>query len=164
MRFNTHLLGGGLLLWMLGFSGVELLLGLLLSVLPDIDTPRSHIGRIFPFSGWIEENIGHRSITHSLLFVVVAALGGGLGPLVGALSHILLDMLTPNGVQLLWPENMNFIILGGTIPTGSNKERVVFALMLLAGIVFGYMQLCNLESREILRNLFRGDLMVCKYL
>ena len=38
------------------------------SVLPDIDSPRSYIGRVLPYASIpIERQWGHRTITHSLL-------------------------------------------------------------------------------------------------
>ena len=40
------------------------------SLLPDIDTPTSSIGRpFFPLARWINQNMGHRTVTHSLLGV-----------------------------------------------------------------------------------------------
>ena len=161
MMARTHLLGSGLLLWVLGLGNIDLLCGLVFSVLPDIDTPRSFAGRLFPFSRQIEEQFGHRTVTHSLLFAGVVALGGGLGPSIGIASHLLLDMLTPNGIQLLWPANVNFVVLGGTIATGGDRERIVFALMLLACLVLSYMHFCKLSHMELLRNLIGGRL-VCR--
>jgi inner membrane protein len=47
----------------------------------------------------------------------------GTAPFLGILSHILLDMLTPSGVQLAWPKNTSYVILGGPVRTGSRTER-----------------------------------------
>ena len=94
------------------------------SLLPDIDTPTSSIGRpFFPLARWINQKIGHRTITHSFLgMAVFAALVLGatwlLSPgategstllyygwllILGYGSHILVDTLNKTGVELFWP-------------------------------------------------------------
>jgi len=38
------------------------------SLLPDIDTPTSSVGRpLFPLASWINRKVGHRTVTHSFL-------------------------------------------------------------------------------------------------
>ncbi|MDA2934071.1 metal-dependent hydrolase, partial [Acidobacteria bacterium AH-259-D05] len=45
------------------------------SLLPDIDTPTSSIGRpFFPLARWINQKIGHRTLTHSFLGMAIFAL------------------------------------------------------------------------------------------
>lgn len=82
-------------------------------LIPDIDHPKSFLGRaIQPISTILMATIGHRTLTHSLLFLFLISfvasmfnimLGFGLG--IGILSHIVLDLLTPktNGVAFLYP-------------------------------------------------------------
>ena len=82
-------------------------------LIPDIDHPKSFLGSaIQPVSTILMTTIGHRTLTHSLLFVFLISfvasmfnimLGVGLG--IGMLSHIVLDLLTPktNGVAFLYP-------------------------------------------------------------
>jgi inner membrane protein len=110
------------------------------SLLPDIDHPHSWVGRrVWPLSTIIAAVLGHRGATHSLLAVV----GCGwllfhdgtpralVAPvLVGYLSHLVGDLLTPRGLRLAWP-------LKGTwaLPlcrTGSPFEPVVVTALLLA--------------------------------
>jgi inner membrane protein len=84
------------------------------SVLPDVDTAASFIGRAFPFlSKRIERRFGHRTLTHSAVFV------GGLAILlfplsllvpdvyvcllIGYASHSFLDTMTVHGVKLFYP-------------------------------------------------------------
>ena len=44
------------------------------SLLPDIDTPTSSIGRpFFPLSRWINQKIGHRTVTHSFVGMAILA-------------------------------------------------------------------------------------------
>jgi len=84
------------------------------SVLPDVDTNASFIGRSLPFlSRRIERKFGHRTLTHSATFI--AALAIVLLPvylassdiyactLVGFASHPFLDTMTVHGVKLFYP-------------------------------------------------------------
>ncbi len=83
------------------------------SVLPDIDHPKSYLGRRFPLiSKIVNRAFGHRTFTHSLLFCVLVSVAlmqtntsVGIGTFFGILSHILLDILTPfsKGVSLFYP-------------------------------------------------------------
>ncbi len=91
------------------------------SLLPDIDHPSSWLGRrLWVVSKPLSKLIGHRGLTHSLLAVVgglalvqaihpstvVARLAEPL--VVGYLSHLAADALTPAGVPLLWPLKRRF--------------------------------------------------------
>jgi len=84
------------------------------SLLPDIDTTYSPLGRVVPFvSRWLERRIGHRTLTHSALLISGLALI--LIPLyefnrdiyicfmTGLASHPFLDTMTVNGVRLFSP-------------------------------------------------------------
>ncbi len=84
------------------------------SALPDIDTGASFIGKLFPFvSLRIERRFGHRTLTHSVIFLVPLALAtlplafvsGDLYAclLAGYVSHPLLDTVNVNGVKLFYP-------------------------------------------------------------
>lgn len=118
------------------------------SLLPDIDTQSSGIGRYArPVSHFIETRFGHRTITHSLLFTAI--LCGLLFPLAlyspgvwyaflyGYLSHLLLDTLNINGVPLLWPNPRQWWFFGSRrmrVPYGSPLEAtlsVVFVFLAL---------------------------------
>ncbi|MEM6429106.1 MAG: metal-dependent hydrolase [Deinococcota bacterium] len=90
------------------------------ALLPDVDTSTSGIGRWFgPVSGKLERTVGHRTLTHSLLGLVLTA---GLSSwlllltprawlwlLVGMLTHILLDAHNIQGVPLLYPLRLEFV-------------------------------------------------------
>src|ERR1700728_1161196 len=83
------------------------------SLLPDIDHPKSWVGRrTRPISTAIAATFSHRGVTHS----AIAAIGlatlllhagyrrAGISALViGYLSHLAADMLTPQGLRLAWP-------------------------------------------------------------
>jgi len=84
------------------------------SVLPDVDTGASFVGRTFPFlSKRIERKFGHRTLTHSAAFVTTLAVV--FSPLylfvpdvyvcllIGYASHPFLDTMTVHGVKLFYP-------------------------------------------------------------
>lgn len=89
------------------------------SLLADIDTPHSLVGnKVLIIPSLLYQTVGHRTLTHSLLFaVVVGALISlfkfwlGIGISVGLFSHIILDLLTPGGVAFLYPFNKKRIKL-----------------------------------------------------
>jgi inner membrane protein len=126
MKLPNHLIGG---LCITGFTSTiifqtnvlaspthltALIIG---SMLPDIDQTKSIIGRIFyPLAKHLTNHYGHRTITHSAIFFL------GLGLLIGGIEktffnsltftqilvsatviHILLDSLTLQGIQFLYP-------------------------------------------------------------
>ncbi|WP_210133148.1 metal-dependent hydrolase [Staphylococcus sp. GDH8C106P] len=88
-------------------------LAIISSLLPDICHAQSRIGRRFKFISIIIRLLfGHRTFTHSILFVsIIAALlymiqtpnNYLITIICGLLSHVILDMLTPRGVKLLYP-------------------------------------------------------------
>ncbi len=120
MTAPTHIAFAELLyLLILTTTGVALsvpnaLLIAVSSVLPDIDTGASRIGRFLPFVSFtLERRFGHRTFTHS--FACVFLLSIFLSPLcligrdiytcivMGYLSHPLLDTGTVNGTKLFYP-------------------------------------------------------------
>lgn len=118
---------------------IPLALAMAGALLPDIDHPKSWVGRrLRPLSTMIAAVLGHRGATHSLLAVVGCGwllFHGGysraiVAPiLVGYLSHLAGDLLTPRGLRLAWP-------LKGTwaLPlcrSGSPFEPLVVATVLM---------------------------------
>lgn len=145
-----------ILLQLIGFypSGlieviVFFLLVLLGSLLPDLDTTKSKLGRkLLPISFVISLFVKHRTATHSLLFVAVVggissflcnALGVSqfycLGLVIGTISHIAGDGLTNRGVPLLYPFIKRRFKAPLTFPTGSLKERWVFYLLVVVNFL-----------------------------
>ncbi|MCP3678424.1 MAG: hypothetical protein GY721_12805, partial [Deltaproteobacteria bacterium] len=97
-----------------------LVFSIFLSLLPDIDTQTSTIGRAFPFIAEpIERRYGHRQITHSLLALLILGLILWLTfpqdwwLLLSAYgSHLIIDTLTgTQGIPLLWPAQLRFYLL-----------------------------------------------------
>jgi membrane-bound metal-dependent hydrolase YbcI (DUF457 family) len=71
------------------------------------------------------------------------------------LSHILLDMLTPSGVQLAWPQNTHYVILGGPVRTGSRTERWIYLLLLLVTLYLGLAAVTKHPPLELLMEVLK---------
>src|SRR5699024_6905734 len=85
------------------------------SLVADICNFKSNIGRkLSPLSLLIRKIFGHSTFTQSLLFLFFWCLKAIEAPepylvsiIMGMLSHIILDMLTPRGVKLFYPINIS---------------------------------------------------------
>ena len=152
MTYVTHSLGGvaaGLALVhvsgisepvTLAYVAAGALVG---SLLPDIDHTRSKISNKNIITNTISHLVSiffkHRGFLHTPVFLailfVVIYVGVGMIPvrisafhlaaaiLLGALSHLILDSLTPGGIMWLWPftkKKINF----ASIKTSSISERI----------------------------------------
>ena len=118
---------------------VPLGLAIMGALLPDIDHPKSWVGkRMRPLSTIVAAVLGHRGATHSLL--AVAGCGWLLfhdgtpraivAPvLVGYLSHLAGDLLTPRGLRLAWPFKGTWAL--PLCRSGSPFEPLVVAALLL---------------------------------
>ena len=128
---------------------------LLTCLLPDIDHPQSLLGqRLRWISQPIARAFGHRGFTHSLLAVVGGVIllrmqlpSGWIipadafqGMVLGYLSHIVADMLTPAGVPLLWPCRWRFRLPLINSQKGNQLERILclacvgYAILFPAGM------------------------------
>ncbi|MEA3494257.1 MAG: metal-dependent hydrolase [Candidatus Margulisiibacteriota bacterium] len=136
-----------------------ILFAILGAVMPDIDHPKSIIGKLFYFiSAPIERRYGHRTITHSLIglaiFTVIFAVIIGLIsflPQISAwgwtdlpirwiaafsisyFSHLVLDMFNRRGSQMFWPDPGRDVIPRNQrfrIKSGSRTEIIVFIVLL----------------------------------
>lgn len=152
MTGKTHIIGG--VAASLAFAQITnyepvLLLGagVVGSLIPDICHGSSKIGRALPIlSKLINGLFGHRTFTHSLLFLVIIAVllnnfmpieAISAGLLVGMASHIVLDMATKRGVKLFFPFKLN-VRFPVTATTGGPSEYLVFAALSLLCVYFGY--------------------------
>lgn len=77
------------------------------SLLPDIDISGSMLGRFVPLWLFVE----HRTVTHSLFFILVVGLIGlllkascslNIGLMIGVASHLMLDGITYTGLPYLF--------------------------------------------------------------
>ncbi|MER2261169.1 MAG: metal-dependent hydrolase [Psychrobacillus sp.] len=152
MTGNTHIIGGLAaslaISQMTDYDPVLLVVGGVVgAIIPDICHGGSMIGRRFPLiSKIINKVFGHRSFTHSLLFILllVALMNYFswnksimMGVSVGVASHLLLDMATKNGVKLFFPlpVTVRFPI---TTRTGGTVESIVFGILSVLTVYFGY--------------------------
>ncbi len=123
-------------------------------LLPDIDHPNSVLGKRVPMISYpIAKVFGHRGITHSLfatclIAYAIYALSVSqnipllkdiilLPLMIGYLSHLLGDLLTPAGVPLFWPYRKNFSI--GLFKTDSWLETAfVYSLIFFTLMTSSY--------------------------
>lgn len=134
MLFATHVIAAVSIASALGADCKYCFVAGIFSVLPDIDTPKSFVGKQWYI---VPKFLPHRGFTHSLmaLFIIYMTtfylfnLRVALYASLGWASHIILDSFNPTGVQLFWPfkKFINF----GYIKTGGIYEFFLIALILM---------------------------------
>ncbi|MCB0578045.1 MAG: metal-dependent hydrolase [Phaeodactylibacter sp.] len=161
MRAPNHVIGGLVFTGICSsLSGVNVFaspvyLGLAVgaALLPDIDHPKTLIGSLLkPLSVAINRRYGHRTITHSGVTLVALTLAIAIAEKLSAganslalvfffayFSHLMLDMMTLQGVPLLYPITKNPFVIpsnpGYRIRTGDLRaEAVMFCLFLSLGL------------------------------
>ena len=152
MQGNTHIVGGiTASLAFAQFSNDNPLVlvgaGVIGALLPDICHRGSKIGRTFPLIAKLVTTVfGHRSFTHSLLFLIsmmvllhmlIPYRAISIGIIIGMASHIVLDMCTKKGVKLFFPVSIS-IRFPLTTKTGSKVEGVVLMLLSMLSIYLSY--------------------------
>ncbi|MDQ0253098.1 inner membrane protein [Evansella vedderi] len=152
MRYNTHVatsLAGCAVaakLFALPFT-FGYIVGIVVgSLLPDIDEPRSYVGRRAPlFSRLINRIFGHRGVTHSLLAWLVTVTiyflypsPFTLGLSLGYLFHIVGDYFSVGGVPLFSPLSKHRHKAPITYRTSSKMESAIYYI---SCIVMGAMLL-----------------------
>lgn len=137
MKGYTHLaigLGAGLVMkdtlesWGIVMTGLG-------SILPDLDHPKSLLGRRIPGASII--GLKHRGWMYSLLGLIVfvsisTAIDSRLAPAIalGYMLHLLADTLNPSGISWFYPFYKKRIHIIG-IPSGSLWENI-----LVLGLIF----------------------------
>lgn len=95
------------------------------AVLPDIDHTKAPIGKMFyPLARYLDRKYGHRTITHSLLCYLILFFFIGLiektmstATIITSIflwsfgSHLIFDMVTKQGVPLLYPFMKNACVI-----------------------------------------------------
>ena len=106
---------------------------------PDIDHSKSKFGRniLSRILGFFSK---HRKIFHSIFFGIALSYlfflydkNAGLGFFLGFTSHIVLDSLTRQGINLLYP--LGKFDVSGFIKSGGRLEAVLFYLFVFADAV-----------------------------
>lgn len=142
-----------------GLHWTIILFAVLGAIIPDVDHPKSIIGKIlFPISLPLERRYGHRTMTHSLfgwaIFTIIFAVLIGLIsflphisawgwadlPLrwiaafsISYFSHLILDMFNRRGSQMFWPDPGRDVIPRNPKfrpESGSRIEILIFFILL----------------------------------
>ena len=148
MMFRTHLALG----FLVGLLSLKILdtnhpvlfvfLVTLFSSLPDIDHPKSKIGRKLFFISWpISLVFKHRGFFHSIfppliLFFVFNSLNISFlafSIALGYISHLIGDSLTKEGINFLHP--ISTFKIKGIISTGKLLETMIFLLIIVLDII-----------------------------
>lgn len=144
MQGLTHLSAGFLIAATVAPGDIKgtFLHAVIASLVPDIDEPRSAVGRLTPVvSRTINFAAGHRRVTHTVLFACLVGLVSlyltrtprtSLVAFLACLSHIVLDGLTPSGVQPFAP--LNQIRLHWIVRTGSFLDQAIGTVMCLLAL------------------------------
>ena len=117
------------------------------SLLPDIDTSKSFIGRLFfPISRWIETRTVHRGITHSffatgmITLITYPLAAVGYSPIwkaliLGYFWGWFADVFTKSGVEAFYPSRGRLIIPRNPhLRLGTRSRAEWFLLMVLVAI------------------------------
>lgn len=139
--FNLNIFGNPIFLTLTIFG----------SIVPDIDHTKSFIGKLFyPLAKYISKHFGHRTITHSIWFLIfIVIIFFSIDKLFfsnydltliiffSVFSHLLFDMMTMQGIPLFYPFYKNPCVLPANpelrIRTGNIKQEgiilVIFAFL-----------------------------------
>ncbi|MFA5406752.1 MAG: metal-dependent hydrolase [Candidatus Nanoarchaeia archaeon] len=134
MRWYSHLaVGFAISGFIVGVWDFKLMLIVAISsLLPDLDYPYSLVGSLWPeLSNFLFKRFGHRGLLHSLLLplglIVDILLSNSFYVNLFCLAyslHILLDMMTYQGVKLLYPWDYYFTILDGDLESNSLGDNL----------------------------------------
>src|SRR5699024_7452455 len=153
MEWTTHALSGIVAGYAVsGGDWKGAVVGGIAGVIPDLDEHKSKFGKLFfPVSYIINKIFGHRTLTHSLLFVVI--IGSDLmlffdswvwlSASVGILVHFAGDMLTGK-VKFLYPYQKSIGLSVGqfTFVLMDRGTRTLLALIVLYKC-YGYLKIFN---------------------
>ncbi|MFD1067850.1 metal-dependent hydrolase [Oceanobacillus locisalsi] len=114
-------------------------------LLPDICHSGSKIGRRFPVvSKIVNALFGHRTFTHSLLFLALMAFILSkfvsnssiiMGILAGMVTHFILDAFTKQGIKLLYPAKIT-IRFPFAATTGGKAEGIVLLALTVVTLYY----------------------------
>jgi inner membrane protein len=117
------------------------------SLLPDIDHTKSWIGKsVYPIARWLSRNYGHRTITHSIFFLIGIFLISvfvennfredySISTIIffSILSHLIFDMVTLAGIPLFYPFYKNPCVLPANpemrIRSGNIRQEGIILFM-----------------------------------
>lgn len=143
MTWKTHLVLGAIAGYYAYPSWKGSVIGATMALVPDVDQARSKLGNMIrPVSRAVQKGLGHRTLTHSWVILLVPALLFGDSPaamaaLWGLLSHLISDMLVGR-IQFFWPIRMGWIGIRLSKKMYSVVDRCVFYLAIGYIIYAGY--------------------------
>ena len=116
-----------------------LLIVVISSGLPDLDSGKSVFSRKTKLVSWVFRIFRHRGMMHSLffalalsfIFIIFGQKEIAFGFLVGYGSHLFLDSLTKEGIRLFYPLKFRF---RGFVKTNGLFEKVFFAVIFLLDV------------------------------
>ncbi|KHG39961.1 MAG: metal-dependent hydrolase [Aphanizomenon flos-aquae KM1D3_PB] len=125
---------------------VLIAVGAIGGLLPDVDVSTSPAGKVFPWiSGYFQETMPHRSMTHSIVasaVIAIASYGTAIFipqfiPIASALTigytfGWFADCFTRGGVEMFWPSPVRCVCPGNRnlrLKTGSNAEYFVLCIL-----------------------------------
>ena len=126
---------------------VLIAVGAIAGLLPDIDVSTSPAGKVFPWiSGYFQETMPHRSMTHSIVasaVIAIASYGTAIFipqfiPIASALTigytfGWFADCFTRGGVEMFWPSPVRCVCPGNRnlrLKTGSNAEYFILCILI----------------------------------
>ncbi len=117
---------------------IFIVMALIATVLPDIDSAFSTAGRNM-VSKSLQMFVKHRGIIHSLTTGIIISIVfsiywpvGSLGFFIGWAVHMLCDSFTKDGVQAFWPLKYRS---NGILHTGGKIEESLFMIMILVDVL-----------------------------
>ncbi|MBF0353519.1 MAG: metal-dependent hydrolase [SAR324 cluster bacterium] len=149
--FNHFVYVGASVMFNHPISTGEIVAITLTAPLPDIDTPKSIMGKAFPMaSRYLDTHHGHRTITHSIWAVlIIACLATPLvvnswwtyiAAVAGYFMHIVADTFTKQGPMFFYPKVKAYFV--SLVPefrmvTGGAHEKVLMGIM-ICSLLFLY--------------------------
>ena len=141
---NTTFLQGYNIIYKIILLSVYAYFSYIGSLFPDIDMKNSYISKRFPnIYKLFGSKFRHRSLTHSFIFIYILCFLSKLlikftdnnivflclssGFVLGCFSHMCLDFITKEGIELLYPIQINFSIL--PIKTNSKYEKFLSKIL-----------------------------------
>jgi len=107
------------------------------SIIPDVDIKNSKIGKYKIFRP-LQFFTKHRGFFHCLLFMCFLILfflnfypAGAFAFFLGYSSHLVMDSITPEGVQFFYPYKKR---ISGRIKTGGRIENLILITSIVLGI------------------------------
>jgi inner membrane protein len=143
------------------------------SLIPDLDTRASTIGRVLRLtSATLERHFAHRTFTHALLPQALVGLlawwllpgGFALALITGWVSHAWCDMMTKSGVAWFWPSRIRRVLPGNPayrMEVMGGAELAFLLIAILVGVVMMPLAATGKGTTGLIRGAL-GDLTMAR--